>query len=319
MATVIGISGAWKDVLQQLQRAHVVVSHPDEISEQLLVLKQKYAVQLKNNQIQCDKQLAKLLVERDDQLKQVETDILKLEQTRVGIFGSIVKWFKQWFLQARKRNIIDSYQHRQVQIERRTLEDETITSQYRTISQVENVLNSTVFTGSRAELAVIEILSQLPPAYYVLNDVRLRAKHRLEFNHKVVQSAQIDHLVVAPTGVFVVEVKNWSQHFANSGKFFDPYEQVGRANYLCHCLLKEDLGIKMTVRSILAYQGHIPLQPKDSKYIKVLPIEKITGYVRWFERQTPVLSAAQVENIVKEFHPQTSHNMSREVQPWEFI
>jgi len=304
MATVIGTSGAWKDVLSRLKMVNITVSHPDEISEKLLILKQKCAAQFKNNQIQCDKQLAKLFVERDNQLKQVEADILKLEQAQVGIFGSIVKWFKRWFLRGRERSIISSYRSQQVQIERRTLEDESITSQYRTISHVENVLNSTVFTGSRAELAIIAILSKLPPAYYVLNDVRLRAKHRLKFNHKVVQSAQIDHLVVAPTGVFVVEVKNWSQHFANSGKFFDPYEQVGRANYLCHCLLKEDLGIKMTVRSILAYQGHIPLQPKDSKYIKVLPIEEVTGYVRWFERQAPVLDATQVENIVKEFHPE---------------
>jgi hypothetical protein len=303
MATVIGISGAWKDVLQQLQRIHITVSHPDEISKKLLILKQECAVRFKKNQIQRDEQLVKLLVERDNQLKQVETDILKLEQAQVGIFGSIVKWFKQWFLQARKRSVVNSYRSQQVQIERRTLEDEFITSRYRTISQIKNVLNSTVFTGSRAELAIIAILSELPPTYYVLNDVRLRAKHHLKFNHKVVQSAQIDHLVVAPTGVFVVEVKNWSQHFANSGKFFDPYEQVGRANYLCHCLLKEDLGIQMTVRSILAYRGHVPPPPKDSKYIKVLPIEEVTSYVRRFERQAPLLSATQVENIVKAFHP----------------
>ncbi len=187
-----------------------------------------------------------------------------------------------------------------------------------TITSLENILKSHELTGALAELTVIEELSRLPLHYYVLNDVVLTARRFMKFNHKAVQSAQIDHLIVAPSGVFVVEVKHWSQQFVDSGRFFDPYEQVGRANYLCYCTLKEDLHIETKVRSILAYRGHVPPQTENSRYIKVLPLEQLLSYIRWFERQSPILTASQLNYIVREFHPEKSAVTERAMQHFGF-
>ena len=61
----------------------------------------------------------------------------------------------------------------------------------------------TVFisSGRYGELRVSHILSQLPDEYHVFNDVYLEVHGR---------SSQIDHVVVSPYGIFVIETKNYS-------------------------------------------------------------------------------------------------------------
>lgn len=54
--------------------------------------------------------------------------------------------------------------------------------------------------GADGEDATARALAALPPAYVVLHDLRWPGRQR----------ANIDHVVVGPTGVFVVDSKNWS-------------------------------------------------------------------------------------------------------------
>ena len=327
-----------KDVMQQRQK--IIASYHEQLEN--ITYRKSDLLASKRAAIQnSEKQRIEINREKSDRLDRAKQNLLttqqnkieRLRQRRAGLLAeneSEVAKFKKQQQDLRLKEIEeiqrfrDNCQGKRIQLNYLLCNQSAVIHERcwtldNTISALENVLKSHEFIGAKAELSLISGFDRLPPVYYALNDVRLNARRYVKFNHKAVQSAQVDHLIVAPTGVFVVEVKHWSQQFSDSGNFFDPYEQLGRSSYLCYCLLKENFGIKMTVRSILAYRGHLPPPSENSKYIKVLPIEEVTGYVRWFERQTPVLSAVQVENIVKEFHPQTSHNMSREVQPWEFI
>ncbi len=162
------------------------------------------------------------------------------------------------------------------------------------IYDVNNLLHSREFIGAQAELQTIEELNKLSNEYYVLNDVQLKAMRYMKYNNHVIHGAQIDHIVIATYGIFIIEVKHWSQKFAESGQFYNPYEQVSRANYLCYCLLREGLNIEVKIRSIVAYSGHLP--PKDSKYyVKVLPINNLLGYINYF--RSPQLNQDQVKRI----------------------
>lgn len=163
------------------------------------------------------------------------------------------------------------------------------------IYNVDKVLHSKEFIGATAELDAVKQLSKLPEHYYILNDVNLTAMRRMTHNDRIVRSAQIDLLVIATTGVFVIEVKHWSQQFVESGQFYDPYEQVGRARYLCDCLLKEELNIPIEVRSILAYRGHLPQKTAGSR-VKVLLIDGLANYINDF--QFPMLSTLQLQTII---------------------
>ena len=87
--------------------------------------------------------------------------------------------------------------------------------------------------------------------------------------------------------MYVIEVKNWSREFLESEAYFDPFDQVGRARFLCQCLLR-DRGYEVTVRDIIAFRGSIPRKPERS-YTKVIPVRRLSEHIvshkeRKFER-----------------------------------
>jgi len=84
----------------------------------------------------------------------------------------------------------------------------------------------------------------------------------------------------APPGVFLIEVKQWSQAFAESGNFHDPYNQCRRASDLCYKMLKE-YGLNTKVRTILATRSQLSAKPAES-YVKVLTPSALCGYIRYF-------------------------------------
>jgi sulfur relay (sulfurtransferase) DsrC/TusE family protein len=71
--------------------------------------------------------------------------------------------------------------------------------------------NQSFLIGAGGEEFVIGVLSKLPDEYHVVNDVNLhfhRAIHWRE-RHEYIKNCQIDHIVVGPTGMFLLETKNW--------------------------------------------------------------------------------------------------------------
>lgn len=53
--------------------------------------------------------------------------------------------------------------------------------------------------GAQGERVVAGLLAQLPPDWFVLNDIAWPGRQR----------ANIDHVVVGPTGIYVIDAKNW--------------------------------------------------------------------------------------------------------------
>ncbi len=56
-----------------------------------------------------------------------------------------------------------------------------------------------LLSGAQGEKKVLELLSRLPKDFYVITDVELIIGHK---------TAQIDYIIIGPTGVFVIEAKN---------------------------------------------------------------------------------------------------------------
>lgn len=86
-------------------------------------------------------------------------------------------------------------------------------------------------TGDTGELKLSSILKSLPECYHVMDDVLLQTKRG---------STQIDHIIVSPFGIFIVETKNhkgmifgdcygqvWTQVLPRTGrfKFYSPVLQ----------------------------------------------------------------------------------------------
>jgi Nuclease-related domain len=184
-----------------------------------------------------------------------------------GFFKRIFNWFRIRALKAEIATLYKADSHYSSALDQ-------------TIARVRPLLNSAEMAGAEAELAVIDHLRMLPSSAVVFNNVRLEATRHIRFDGAGLMSAQIDHVVLTPAGVFVVETKCWSRSFVESGDFYNPFEQVSRANYLCYDLLRESFG-KMRVRSIIACVGSLPDPPRDS-YIKVVRPEGLTSYISGF-------------------------------------
>lgn len=146
----------------------------------------------------------------------------------------------------------------------------------RELETMKGIIASKEFAGAVAEVAVINELRSLPVGCSVFNDVRLEADRYIHFEGNPLMSAQIDTLVITPAGVFVVEVKNWSREFAQSGEGFSPFEQVERASYLVYDQLRS-AGFDVRTRSIIATNGSLP--GRGDHKVSVVPIRRIRQYI----------------------------------------
>ena len=178
------------------------------------------------------------------------------------------------------------------------------------IDNIETIRRSNEYYGAFGELAVIEELNKLSSEYYLFNDLRLELDHYIHFDGSKLRTAQIDHLVVGPTGVFVIETKycgkNRSQELFTSS--YTPYDQVRRASYIVYRILNKDRygnplqkalynmkGKEISTRSIVAIVGNMcPFEP--DRRIRLLSHDKLYYHIQKGNRS---LSAEDVNSIVE--------------------
>jgi hypothetical protein len=256
MAIIIGQSGAWKEIVLSLQRWDLSVDNPSDIQPLLDRINNEYQPLVEQKKLDTAQRIVDL-----------ENKIVLLRSEK-RIFRKIINWFKI-------RQLDDCIIGINVD------ERQYISKLDRRIEKLKNVLQLPELAGSEAELEVIQALQCLPDEYIIFNNVHLRASKYIKFNDKYLLSAQIDHIVLSPFGVFIIETKRWSKEFAQSGGYHNPYDQVQRSSYLCYKLLKERFG-KVRVRSIIAHQGALPTLPADA-YIKVLRLAELLGYIQYFK------------------------------------
>ena len=115
-------------------------------------------------------------------------------------------------------------------------------SSYRRTDEVLKEHN-TLIPGMIGESRAIQALSTLPQSFTVLNDVRIKFRpgYRRKSHNDFIASVQIDHLVIGPTGIFVVETKHWSQASINSLNLRSPVEQLIRTGYAIYRFAQDNL------------------------------------------------------------------------------
>jgi hypothetical protein len=154
--------------------------------------------------------------------------------------------------------------------------------------------------GDEGEYYVARHLSKLNSRkYFVINDLVFRKKNGL--------TCQIDHVVVSPYGVFVIETKNiygyihgseksklWRSYWKNGRDLaFDNPVQQNTAHIEA---LSERLGVGLQIPyySIIAFTPTADLQV-DVKGADVIYWTKIDSVIQWYT--DPVLSIEEAKNI----------------------
>ena len=150
--------------------------------------------------------------------------------------------------------------------------------------------------GAKGENQVIEKLSQLSDEYHVLCGVRIALPHYISYNgEKNLKSAQIDFVVVSKKGVYVIEVKNWSDNYVNQQNYFSPHEQAGRAGRLLWHVLKSWRKAPRVTSVVLSIKGNIKYDPK----YKVVFVSSIKNINNFLENREEALSDKEVKKIIK--------------------
>lgn len=103
--------------------------------------------------------------------------------------------------------------------------------------------NKSLYLGACGEEKAICELSRLPNEFHVVNDFRCSFQppiYRRETNDHIM-SVQCDHIVVGPTGLFIIETKNWSAQSVSDASLRSPVEQIVRSNYALFVFLNRAL------------------------------------------------------------------------------
>ena len=123
-----------------------------------------------------------------------------------------------------------------------------------------------------------------------------------------IYSVQIDHIVVGPTGIYLIETKNWSKNSLESKGLFSPVKQLRRHNYAIFVLLNKAVGEgelagfsghwgerKISPKNIILLTGHKPKE--EYQYVKILSVSEIVRYISYKGRE-PMFSEEELKSLV---------------------
>lgn len=169
-------------------------------------------------------------------------------------------------------------------------------------------LNSFIY-GALGEQKVVKTLEALSDEYYLINDFAVSFSPAI-YNRQendYIKSIQIDHILVGPSGVFLIETKNWSEKSVESLSLRSPVQQIKRASFVLFKLLTNELtnyhlrldrhhwgDKKISIRNLIVL---INTKPKEElQYVKVLTVNELLGYVLYFK---PIFSADETRRIAE--------------------
>jgi hypothetical protein len=102
-------------------------------------------------------------------------------------------------------------------------------------------LNSFIY-GALGEQKVVKTLETLSDEYFLINDFAISFSPAI-YNRQekdYIKSVQIDHLLVAPSGIFLIETKNWSEKSLEDLSLRSPVQQIKRTSYVLFKLLNNE-------------------------------------------------------------------------------
>ncbi|WP_108424513.1 nuclease-related domain-containing protein [Flagellimonas amoyensis] len=163
-----------------------------------------------------------------------------------------------------------------------------------------------LIAGAIGEHKVAKELEKLPRPFVLINDFSL-AFNKPIYNRREndrIFSIQIDHLLVTPAGIFIIETKNWSKKSLERYDFRSPVKQVRRANFALYTLLNSPNTSnrvikphhwgqrKLPVKSIVAMIHH---KPKERfKHVAIKTLQELNGHIKYFD---PLFDNEEVESI----------------------
>ncbi len=158
--------------------------------------------------------------------------------------------------------------------------------------------NQSFLVGAIGEEFVIALLSQLPQEYHVINDVNLHFHRAIYWREKneYIKNSQIDHIVVGPNGIFLLETKNWKASDIDL-KSDVLISQVRRSSLSLWYYLKDYYqgSERPRIRNVIVSMKSLPSSRKPDKYIDIVTPHQLCGYI---SSRSTVLSEEAIVKLV---------------------
>ena len=166
-----------------------------------------------------------------------------------------------------------------------------------------------IIYGALGEQKVVKELENLSDDYILINDFTFTFDPPL-YNNKekhIIKSIQIDHLLVTPSGIFLIETKNWSEKSLQDSSLRSPVQQIQRTSFALYHLLSRKKNTshlilnkhhwgekKIPVKNVIVLINHKPNETFN--FIKILTLNELLRYVTYFE---PCFSNIEVATIAE--------------------
>ena len=179
-----------------------------------------------------------------------------------------------------------------------------------------------LFLGAKGEARVSRQLSRLPDDFTIIHDYNLEFTKPLHDrqNDDYIFSIQIDHLVIGPTGIFLIETKHWSKTSQENRNFFSPIRQVKRSNFALFVKLNQAIekgsivafghhwGLKqISPQNILCFIKHAPSD--KFQHVTILSPDQLSHHILNRKR---VFNPPQIHSLVDYILNEESHNPAQD-------
>ena len=166
----------------------------------------------------------------------------------------------------------------------------------RQVNKFEKNEDNPLHAGTKGENKVIEELIKLDDTFHVLCGVKIELDYWVTYNGKKnLKSAQMDIVVVCRKGVFMIEVKNWSDNYVKNNTNLSPYEQTERAGRVLWIRLQKIKKNTRVTNVLLSIQGNMQWNERY-RSVYVSSLAKINQFL---EKRQDCLSEKEIEKIVK--------------------
>jgi hypothetical protein len=167
------------------------------------------------------------------------------------------------------------------------------------LAKIRGKKGTPIHKGTKGENKVIEELKKLNDNYHVLCGVRIAIPHYVTYNNQSrLRSAQMDFVLVCPRGVFMIEVKNWSNSFVQT-HHKSPHKQTGRAGLLLWVKLQNMFKNIPVTNVLLSIQGNIKY---DSNHRSV-HVTSLDSMIPFLKKREISLNRRQVREMIEFLKP----------------
>ncbi|MDQ8015309.1 MAG: nuclease-related domain-containing protein, partial [Flavobacterium nitrogenifigens] len=169
-------------------------------------------------------------------------------------------------------------------------------------------LNNYIY-GAIGEQKVVKTLGALNDDYFLINDFDVSFSKAIYNRHEndYIKSVQIDHVLVGPSGIFLIETKNWSEKSIENLNLRSPVQQIKRTSFALFYLLNSDRSSyqlhldnhhwgdkKISIKNLIVLTT---AKPKgEFQHVKILTLNELLSYVKYFK---PVYSSAETKRIAE--------------------